>query len=39
MMGHIKNPSEEKQDLQKDLLRRKAQLYQVIFLILGIRIQ
>ena len=29
MMGHIKTPTEEKDDLKKDMLRRKAQLYQV----------
>jgi hypothetical protein len=28
-MGHIKTTSEEKDDLKKDMLRRKAQLYQV----------
>lgn len=28
-LSHIKGASDEKQDLQKDILRRKAQLHQV----------
>jgi hypothetical protein len=28
-LGHIKSPVEDKQDLQKDIFRRKAQLHQV----------